>query len=174
MQWKQLLVLLLGCTSGPLLSHTQLFTAFLQAVTAQLQLGLGLQQQPQSPATSGATGGVDAGGTGTGGRQCAGSAAGFGLAAAGGLVDELLPDSFLKAAFRAFFEVLQDAGGAAPASLLAEAHVLETVLAVGLGWDFRLSQLKLGSEDEGSDDEDGPVVVELSEQQLAELDAQHH
>jgi hypothetical protein len=57
------------------------------------------------------------------------------------------------------------------ASLLVQARLLENVLAAGLGWDFRLKQLKLGS-DEGSDDEDGPVVVELSEQQLAELEAQ--
>jgi hypothetical protein len=52
-----------------------------------------------------------------------------------------------------------------------QARVLETVLVAGLSWDFRLRQLKLGSDDEGSDDEDGPVVVELSEQQLAELEA---
>jgi hypothetical protein len=53
---------------------------------------------------------------------------------------------------------------------LLQARVLEKVLAAGLGWDFRLTELKLGSDDEGSD-EDGPVVVELSEQQLAELEA---
>jgi hypothetical protein len=52
-----------------------------------------------------------------------------------------------------------------------QARVLEIFFAAGLGWDFRLRQLKLGSDDEGSDDEDGPVVVELSEQQLAELEA---
>jgi hypothetical protein len=63
-----------------------------------------------------------------------------------------------------------------PAALIAppllQARLLENVLAAGLGWDFRLRQLKLGSDDDGSDDEDGPVVVELSEQQLAELEAQ--
>lgn len=49
-----------------------------------------------------------------------------------------------------------------------QARVLERVLASGLGWDFRMCELRLGSDDEG-DDEDGPVVVELSEQQ--QLDA---
>jgi hypothetical protein len=48
--------------------------------------------------------------------------------------------------------------------------VLESVVAAGLGWDFRLAELHLGS-DSQSDDEYGPVVVELSEQQLAELAA---
>lgn len=46
-----------------------------------------------------------------------------------------------------------------------QARVLESVLAAGLGWDFRMTAL-LGSD---SDDEFRPVVVELSEQQLAEL-----
>ena len=46
-----------------------------------------------------------------------------------------------------------------------QARVLEAVLAAGLGWDFRMTAL-LGSD---SDDEFQPVVVELSEQQLAEL-----
>lgn len=53
-----------------------------------------------------------------------------------------------------------------------QARVLERVLAVGLGWDFRLHQLKAGSDDDESDaEDDGPVVVELTEQQLAELEA---
>lgn len=46
--------------------------------------------------------------------------------------------------------------------------MLESLLAGSLGWDFRVMQLRLGSDDE-DDDDDGPVVVELSEQQLAEL-----
>jgi hypothetical protein len=46
---------------------------------------------------------------------------------------------------------------------------LEAVLAAGLGWDFRMSEL-LGS-GSGSDDEFGPVVVELTAQQLAQLEA---
>jgi hypothetical protein len=54
----------------------------------------------------------------------------------------------------------------------AQARVLEGVLAAGLGWDFRLAQLHLGSDSEADEaDEYGPVLVELSEQQLAELDA---
>ncbi|KAF8071287.1 CHX17 [Scenedesmus sp. PABB004] len=129
MQWKQLLVLLLGCSSGPLHTHSALFVEALAALTAQLQLGLGLG------------GGGDAGGGGgTGCEALLGN----------GLVDELLPDSFLRGAFRGFFELLHESGDA-PAALLAQARVLERVLASGLGWDFRLAALRLGSDD-GSDD----------------------
>jgi hypothetical protein len=124
MQWKQLLVLLLGCISGPLEKHTQLFTAFLQAVTAQLQFGLGLQQQStsqtQAAAAGAAAGAVHEANHDSSQQQASSAEAGFGLAAVGGLIDELLPDSCLKAAFRGFFEVLQEAGGATQAALLAE------------------------------------------------------
>jgi hypothetical protein len=51
-----------------------------------------------------------------------------------------------------------------------QARPLEAVLAAGLGWDFRMTDL-LGS-DSGSDDEFRPVVVELTDQQLAELEQQ--
>lgn len=54
-------------------------------------------------------------------------------------------------------------------ALVVQARVLESVLAARLGWDFRLKQMRLGSDVE-DDDDDGPVVVELSEQQLAQLD----
>eukprot|EP00775_Hariotina_reticulata_P011434 gene11434-11580_t len=68
--------------------------------------------------------------------------------------------------------LLPEEGAHAPAALLAQARVLERVLAVGLGWDFRLHQLQAGSDDDESDvDDDGPVRVELTEQQLAELEA---
>lgn len=50
---------------------------------------------------------------------------------------------------------------------LPQARRLESVLAAGLGWDFRMTAL-LGSDDQ-SDDEFKPVVVELTEQQLADL-----
>jgi hypothetical protein len=137
MQWKQLLVLLLGCTSGPLERHTQLFAAFLQAITAQLQLGLGLQCP--TPTAASATGpgatGAAAGVGGAGQTQQSESAAGFGLAAAGGLVDELLPDSFLKAAFRGFFEVLQEAGCAAPAALQTEVRRSQEACTSSTGQD---------------------------------------
>lgn len=54
------------------------------------------------------------------------------------------------------------------AVLWLQARQLEAVLAAGLGWDFRMTEL-LGS-GSGSDDEFGPVVVELTAQQLAELE----
>lgn len=114
MQWKQLLVLFLGCIAGPLETHTQLFIAFLTALTAQLQLGLGVNG-PGTTACSGAAAGDS---SDTGGD------AGAALLA-GGLVDELLPDSFLKTAFKGFFEVLQESGDTAPTGLLAQ---------VGFGW----------------------------------------
>jgi hypothetical protein len=135
MQWKQLLVLLLGCTSGPLERHTQLFTAFLQAVTAQLQLGLGLQQHGKLGTASAAS---------SDGQQH-GDSSGIGLAAVGGLVDELLPDSFLKAAFRGFFEVLQEAGGAAPAALLAEVRLGRIISASRFAVVVKGSQNKAGA-----------------------------
>lgn len=104
MQWKQLLVLFLGCISGPFETHTQLFISLLTALTAQLQLGLGIGGHSTAD-TSGAT-------------AAAGDASGVLLA--GGLVDELLPDSFLRSSFRGFFEVLQESSDTAPAALLAQ------------------------------------------------------
>lgn len=100
MQWKQLLVLLLGCVAAPLESHCELFVAFLAAVTAQLSVGLGA---PAAPAGAGAS-----------------AAAPVSPLAGAGLADELLPDSFLRGAFRRFLEMLQEEGGAAPAALLAQ------------------------------------------------------
>jgi hypothetical protein len=40
------------------------------------------------------------------------------------LVDELLPDSFMKGAFRAFVDMLQEEGSDAPAALLAQVREL--------------------------------------------------
>jgi hypothetical protein len=120
MHWKQLLVLLLGCVSGPLESHTSLFAAFLVTLTAQLQLGFGMgggsSQQPGSAAAAGdaAAGGPDVG------------AALLGA----GLLEELLPDSFLKQAFRGFFEMLQESGAEAPAELLTQVGVPQHAAAV--------------------------------------------
>lgn len=110
MHWKQLLVLLLGCVSGPLESHTSLFVAFLATLTAQLQLGFGMPGgSSQQPNSSAAAADSDA------------QAQDVGAALLGaGLVEELLPDSFLKQAFRGFFEMLQDSSGEAPAQLLTQ------------------------------------------------------
>lgn len=116
MQWKQLLVLLLGCIAGPLETHTELFTAFLTAVTAQLQLGLAISGSSSSRDV--ASSGAEAVAAGEAGSSS--SAAGYSLLGVGGLVDELLPDSFLRAAFRGFFEVLQESNEQAPAALLAQ------------------------------------------------------
>lgn len=58
------------------------------------------------------------------------------------------------------------------ALVVLQARVLESVLAAGLGWDFSMSELHLDSDSEDEGDEYGPVVVDLTEQQLAELEAQ--
>ena len=83
-----------------------------------------------------------------------------------GLVEELLPDSFLRSAFRCFFEILEESPGAAAPAVLAQARELEALLASTLGWDFRLAALRL---DDSDGEEEGPVVVELTETQLAEF-----
>lgn len=111
MHWKQLLVLLLGCLTGPLESHTSLFVAFLATVTAQLQLGFGHGSSGGSSGSRQAPAAVAGGG--------AGGDVGAALFGAG-LVEELLPDSFLKQAFRGFFEMLDESGAAVPAELLAQ------------------------------------------------------
>lgn len=50
-----------------------------------------------------------------------------------------------------------------PSPLCVQADVLEAWLRQHLGWDFRMQML--GEDDE--DDEDGPVMVELTEEQAA-------
>lgn len=111
MQWKQLLVLLLGCVSGPLESHTELFVALLTTLTAQMQLGLRVDGLSSTQAHRGAA----RSGSSAADDSCA---EGFGAALLGaGLVEELLPDSFLKQSFRGFFEMLQES---APADLLMQ------------------------------------------------------
>lgn len=114
MQWKQLLVLFLGCISGPLDTHTQLFTAFLTTLTAQLQIGFGMGTHSSATGTAAVAVGAKAAST---------ADTDVGMLGAG-LVDELLPDSFLKQAFRGFFEVLQESADQAPAGLLAQVRCL--------------------------------------------------
>lgn len=102
------MVLFLGCIAGPLQKYPQLFVAFLSAVTAQLQFGVGngsshkttAEDRSQPSAFSSSDGDV--------------------ALLGGGLVDELLPDSFLKGAFRGFFEVLQESGDQASPALSAQ------------------------------------------------------
>lgn len=124
MQWKQLIVLLLGCVTGPLESHTSLFVAFLAALTAQLQLGFGLGSSGSSGSSRQA--GSAAAAAATTASGAVGAEEGVDVGAAllgGGLVEELLPDSFLKQTFRGFFEMLQESGGEVPAPLLSQVGV---------------------------------------------------
>jgi hypothetical protein len=110
--------LFLGCERGPLATHTGLFAAFLAAVRHQLDVGLG----PGAPGDARSDGDAsdDEGGGGGGGGEGGG---GFGPCPLGlPLVEELLPDSFLRRQFGAFLEVLHDAGPRAPAPLAQQAR----------------------------------------------------
>ena len=163
LQWKALVALFLGCEAAPLgRRHADLFAAFLAAVRQQLAFGLG-----------GGGGGGEAGGqqhNGSGGGDDAPCALGVPL------VEELLPDSFLRRRFAAFFELLAEAGGAGvPPQVARQAAELEALLRARLKWDFRVRELRAeggggdgsgdGDDNAEDDDEDGPVVVELTDEQ---------
>lgn len=171
--------LFLGCERGPLQSATGLWVAFLAAVRAQLAAGL-----PSKEGCGGGSGGDQP--RARGGRRRHGSAGEEGGSGSssdedgggGGcplglpLVEALLPDSFLRAQFGSFLEMLHDAGAAVPPQLASQAAQLEALMRGRLGWDFRLKALgRCGGggggldSGEGDDDEDGPVVVELSEEE---------
>ena len=142
MHWKQLLVLLLGCVEGPLHSHTSLFLAALATLTNQLQLGFGHTAAATAANTAaGSNGGSSGGSSEPAAAAAAAAGGGDGIGAAllgGGLVEELLPDSFLKQAFRSFFEMLEEAGSEAPAQLLAQVGLKDTAVCAAC---CRLSRL---------------------------------
>lgn len=71
----------------------------------------------------------------------------------GGLIEDLLPSSFLQQSIGGFLAILQEVG--APAPLAVEGAHLKELLQSRLGMSFDM--LEMGA----SDDEDGPVVVEL-------------
>ncbi len=98
-QWKALLQLWLSCEDAPLASHAAEYVLLLRAVRAQLQQGLG-----------GALGG--------GGGSAAAAA---GLSPMGvPLVEELLPDSFLRHSFGLLLELLQECQAQVSRELWAE------------------------------------------------------
>jgi hypothetical protein len=132
MHWKQLLVLLLGCVEGPLHSHTSLFLAALATLTNQLQLGFG----HTAAGSNGSSGGSSEPAAAAGGGEGVGAAL-----LGGGLVEELLPDSFLKQAFRCFFEMLEEAGSEAPAQLLAQVGLKDTAVCAACCRFSRLAHL---------------------------------
>ncbi|GBF99801.1 hypothetical protein Rsub_12554 [Raphidocelis subcapitata] len=177
LQWKALLGLFLSCECAPLQTHTGLYVALLRALRQQLAIGLGGQRAGGEAAPGSDSGSEGSDEDGGGGGE--GAAEGSGACPLGlPLVEELLPDSFLRRRFAAFFEVLQEApGGRVPPALAQEAAQLESLLRDRLGWDFRVSQLGRSAgggagcsgecgDAHGSDgDEDAPLVVELTEEQ---------
>ncbi len=109
--------LFLSCERGPLESHTGLFVAFLAAVQQQLGLGLGRKaakggggSRPPKHTCSSCS---DPGNSSDGEDEGDAGACPLGLP----LVDELLPDSFLRRQFGGFFGMLHEAGGKVPPSL---------------------------------------------------------
>lgn len=170
LQWKALLGLMLSCEQGALHTQTRLFVAFLAVVRQQLAFGLRQTRQQlagDNPAGSrtGSDDGDDAEDEG-GVEGVFGGSCPLGIP----LVEELLPDSFLRRQFGAFFEVLHDAGGQVPAPLMQQASQLEALLRDRLGWDYRVKELgggkggvALDTTDDYVDDEDQPVVVELTD-----------
>ncbi|KAJ9532008.1 hypothetical protein QJQ45_003699 [Haematococcus lacustris] len=143
-QWKRLLLLLLGCEHVALHTHQPHFAKFLRCVRWQLRA---TQEVPQ-PALAG------------GGQ----APQPFGVS----LVDELLPDSFLRRMFGHFFSMLQENGTAVGHDLFHEVVQLKALLRQQLGWEYDMQQLDRGlaAGQVAEDDEDGPVVVEQGEELL--------
>ncbi|KAG2496037.1 hypothetical protein HYH03_005959 [Edaphochlamys debaryana] len=152
-QWRSLVSLFLNCERGPLSpALAPAFAAFLSTLRAQLSLSL-------SDASSGTRPGEPLGPGGPAGGPAVGL-----WAQGSALVEEVLlagggRDCFLRAHLATFFEVLREAGpGGVDPALADQAQQLRAVLARAVGWHFDGLQ-ELGN----SDDEDGPVVVELPE-----------
>jgi hypothetical protein len=54
------------------------------------------------------------------------------------MVEELLPDSFLRRMFGSFFDMLRENGEHVGGALFNEANSLKAVLRVALGWEYDL------------------------------------
>ena len=124
LQWKALLGLLLCCERAPLQTSTGMYVAFLGVVRQQLALGLG---QSGSNAGGGSGGERRAGGSSSDGSK--GEAASCGTDAGAcplglPLVEELLPDSFLRRQFASFFLMLHEGGCAVPTQLVVQVRLL--------------------------------------------------
>ena len=88
LQWKALLMLMLGCENAALHSHQAAFVELMRVLRMQLQAALGTDSKGLSK--------------GEGGDLPKGEAP-FGLP----MIEELLPDSFLRKMFGSFFHMLQ-------------------------------------------------------------------
>ncbi|GAX79849.1 hypothetical protein CEUSTIGMA_g7289.t1 [Chlamydomonas eustigma] len=146
LQWKSLLVLFLACEEAALGQHQDTFSALLRAVRYQLQVSL--IDGKESMLFPGS------------GRHVPGDApegpASIGLP----LIEELLPDSFLRKSFGGFFHTLQDNMDRVSNQLHREVQVLKKVLRAGLGWDF---DIRILGEDDSEDEDDMPVIVDVNE-----------
>eukprot|EP00798_Chlamydomonas_sp_ICE-L_P014528 gene14528-20559_t len=138
-QWKSLISLLMGCEEAAIRTHPKGFTHMLYALRIQLASTLGpSSSQGQQPGSTGQDGSGDGGGAPTG------HAAPFGVP----LVEELLPDSFLRKSFAEFFGMMQENSADLSADLQREAQELKKLLRSTLGWEFDMQLLCDGSEDE--------------------------
>ncbi|KAI3424879.1 hypothetical protein D9Q98_008263 [Chlorella vulgaris] len=120
-QWKAFLCLMFGCDDAPLGPRARLFTAFLQALHAQLAHGLALghpkSAQPQPLGEP--------------------------------LVDELLQDSFLRRLSTQFFQMLHEERTQVIPSLAEQARAVSSVLQHTLGWGVQVvTDLESDGEDE--------------------------
>ena len=110
-QWKSLLTLLLGCEDAPLRTHQAAFAKALQVIRAQLSVTLGGSSRSSSGAAAATGAGRGRGGMG-GVEAVEEEEEGQGEAPFGlPMIEELLPDSFLRKAFGRFFQMLQVRGG---------------------------------------------------------------
>ncbi len=89
-------MLMLGCEDAPLRTHQPAFTELLRVVRCQLHATLGSRPAPRAGEGAG-------GGGAAAGEAKPEAAAPFGLP----MVEELLPDSFLRKMFGSFFHMLQ-------------------------------------------------------------------
>lgn len=111
-QWKSLLTLLLGCEDAPLRTHQAAFAKALQVIRAQLSVTLGGSSRSASGAAAATGAGRGRGGMGGGEAVEEEEEEGQGEAPFGlPMIEELLPDSFLRKAFGRFFQILQVRGG---------------------------------------------------------------
>ena len=127
LQWKTLTGLFLSCERGPLQSRTGLFVAFLATVQQQLAIGLG-QRQAEGDVRRRqgrpGPGGDDTGSSDDDDEEANGGDEGGPCPLGLPLVEELLPDSFLRRQFGGFFEMLHDAGPQVPLVLAKQVRDL--------------------------------------------------
>jgi len=89
-------------------------------------------------------------------------------------IDELSKDNFLKACLRDYLEILEDSSGLPSRQKKAKA-CLQSTLNSKFGWRFRTKFERLHSGDSKENgvtieaEEDGAVVVQLTQKQLEEL-----